>query len=65
MGWIPSYGTEAHIYASYILTNLPNAKIAVLCQNDYFGKDYLNGLRNGLGEKAAKMNCGYAVIRDD
>ena len=55
MGWIPSYGTEANIYASYILTNLPNAKIAVLYQNDDFGKDYLNGLRKGLGEKAAKM----------
>jgi branched-chain amino acid transport system substrate-binding protein len=55
MGLIPSYGTEAHIYARYILTNLPNAKIAVLYQNDDFGKDYLNGLRDGLGDKAAKM----------
>jgi branched-chain amino acid transport system substrate-binding protein len=43
MGWIPSYGTESHIYASYILANLPSAKIAVLYQNDDFGKDYLNG----------------------
>jgi len=55
MGWIPSYGAEASIYASYILANLPNAKIAVLYQNDDFGKDYLNGLRKGLGDKAAKM----------
>ena len=55
MGLIPSYGTEAHIYARYILTHLPNAKIAVLYQNDDFGKDYLNGLRDGLGDKAAKM----------
>ena len=55
MGWIPSYGTEFHIYASYILANLPTAKIAVLYQNDDFGKDYLNGLRKGLGDKAAKM----------
>jgi branched-chain amino acid transport system substrate-binding protein len=55
MGWIPSYGTESHIYASYILANLPTAKIAVLYQNDDFGKDYLNGLRKGLGDKAAKM----------
>jgi branched-chain amino acid transport system substrate-binding protein len=55
MGWIPSYGTEANIYARYILTNLPTAKIAVLYQNDDFGKDYLNGLRKGLGEKADKM----------
>src|SRR5580698_3155792 len=55
MGLIPSYGVEAHIYAHYILKNLPNAKIAVLYQNDDFGKDYLNGLRDGLGDKAAKM----------
>jgi branched-chain amino acid transport system substrate-binding protein len=55
MGLIPSYGTEARIYARYILKNLPNAKIAVLYQNDDFGKDYLNGLRAGLGEKAGKM----------
>ena len=55
MGLIPSYGTEAHIYARYILKHLPNAKIAVLYQNDDFGKDYLNGLRDGLKDKAAKM----------
>ena len=55
VGLIPSYGTEAHIYARYILKHLPNAKIAVLYQNDDFGKDYLNGLRDGLGDKAAKM----------
>jgi branched-chain amino acid transport system substrate-binding protein len=55
IGLIPSYGTEAHIYAHYILKHLPNAKIAVLYQNDDFGKDYLNGLRDGLGDKAAKM----------
>ena len=55
MGWQPSYGTEARIYARYILKNLPNAKIAVLYQNDDFGKDYLNGLRDGLGDKAGKM----------
>jgi branched-chain amino acid transport system substrate-binding protein len=55
MGLIPSYGTEAHIYARYILKHLPNAKIAVLYQNDDFGKDYLNGMRDGLGDKAAKM----------
>ncbi len=55
MGWLPSYGTEARIYARYILKNLPDAKIAVLYQNDDFGKDYLNGLRDGLGDKAAKM----------
>jgi branched-chain amino acid transport system substrate-binding protein len=52
MLWLPSYGTESHIYAHYILKNLPNAKIAVLYQNDDYGKDYLNGLRDGLGAKA-------------
>jgi branched-chain amino acid transport system substrate-binding protein len=55
MMWLPSYSIEAHIYANYILKNLPNAKIAVLYQNDDYGKDYLNGLRDGLGDKAAKM----------
>ena len=55
MGWQPSYRVEARIYARYILKNLPNAKIAVLYQNDDFGKDYLLGLREGLGAKADKM----------
>jgi ABC-type branched-subunit amino acid transport system substrate-binding protein len=55
MMWLPSYGIESHIYANYILKNLPNAKIAVLYQNDDYGKDYLNGLRAGLGDKASKM----------
>jgi branched-chain amino acid transport system substrate-binding protein len=55
MGWQPSYRIEARIYARYILQNLPKAKIAVLYQNDDFGKDYLIGLREGLGDKADKM----------
>ena len=55
MMWLPSYGIESHVYANYVLKNLPNAKIAVLYQNDDYGKDYLNGLRVGLGDKAAKM----------
>ena len=55
MMWLPSYGIESHIYANYILKNLPNAKIAVLYQNDDYGKDYLNVLRAGLGDKVAKM----------
>jgi branched-chain amino acid transport system substrate-binding protein len=55
MMWLPSYGTEGRIYARYILKNLPDAKIAVLYQNDDYGKDYLNGLRAGLGDKAGKM----------
>jgi branched-chain amino acid transport system substrate-binding protein len=55
MGWQPSYRIEARIYGRYILKNLPNAKIAVVYQNDDFGKDYLTGLREGLGDKADKM----------
>ena len=52
MGWQPSYQTEAHIYARYILEKTPDAKIAVLYQNDDYGKDYLKGLEDGLGAKA-------------
>src|SRR5581483_12231754 len=55
MGWQPNYQTEARAYAVYILKNLPNAKIAVLYQNDDYGKDYLQGFHDGLGDKAAKM----------
>jgi branched-chain amino acid transport system substrate-binding protein len=50
-----SYQAEGHIYAAYILKNKPDAKIAVLYQNDDFGKDYLKGVVDGLGAKAASM----------
>jgi branched-chain amino acid transport system substrate-binding protein len=55
MGWQPSYQSESQIYAKYILKNMPNAKIAVLYQNDDYGKDYLKGFKDGLGAKAASM----------
>ena len=55
MGWQPSYQSETQIYAKYILKNYPNARIGVLYQNDDYGKDYLKGLKDGLGEKAASM----------
>jgi len=55
MGWQPSYQSEARIYAKYLLKEKPEAKIAVLYQNDDFGKDYLKGLKDGLGAKAASM----------
>jgi branched-chain amino acid transport system substrate-binding protein len=55
MGWSPNYQNEARIYAKYILREKPNAKIAVLYQNDDYGKDYLKGLKDGLGDKAASM----------
>jgi branched-chain amino acid transport system substrate-binding protein len=53
MGWQPSYQSEARIYAKYLLKNKPDAKIAVLYQNDDFGKDYLKGLKDGLGAKTS------------
>ena len=55
IGWQPSYRIESRIYAHYILKNFPDAQIAVLYQNDDYGKDYLIGLREGLGDKADKM----------
>jgi branched-chain amino acid transport system substrate-binding protein len=55
MGWQPSYQSEAHVYAKYILKVKPDAKIAVLYQNDDFGKDYLKGLKDALGEKASMI----------
>jgi branched-chain amino acid transport system substrate-binding protein len=55
MGWQPNYQSETIIYAKYILKNKPDAKIAVLFQNDDYGKDYLKGLKDGLGAKAASM----------
>jgi branched-chain amino acid transport system substrate-binding protein len=55
MAFFISYQAEGHIYAAHILKNKPDAKIAVLYQNDDFGKDYLKGLTDGLGDKAASM----------
>ncbi|QUS41490.1 branched-chain amino acid ABC transporter substrate-binding protein [Tardiphaga alba] len=55
MGWQPSYQSETQIYAKYLLKERPNAKIGVLYQNDDYGKDYLKGLKDGLGSKAASM----------
>jgi branched-chain amino acid transport system substrate-binding protein len=55
IAFIPNYQNEARIYAQYILKNHPNAKIGVLYQNDDFGKDYLTGLRDGLGAKASMI----------
>jgi branched-chain amino acid transport system substrate-binding protein len=54
MGWQPTYQTEGRIYAKYILQNLPQARIGILFQNDDSGRDYLKGLKDGLGEDAAK-----------
>lgn len=55
MSGLPNYDTEAHRYAGYILAHKPGARIAVLYQNDDFGKEYLRGLKQGLGDAAGKM----------
>src|SRR3979411_301884 len=55
MGWQPNYQTEARIYAAYILKNHPGKTIGVMYQNDDFGKDYVIGLRDGLGDQARKL----------
>jgi ABC-type branched-subunit amino acid transport system substrate-binding protein len=55
MGWQPNYQSETQIYAKYLLKSKPDAKIAVLYQNDDYGKDYLKGLKDGLGPKASSM----------
>jgi branched-chain amino acid transport system substrate-binding protein len=55
MGWQPNYHTEGMIYAKHILQTKPDAKIAILYQNDDYGKDYLKGMEDGLGQKASSM----------
>jgi branched-chain amino acid transport system substrate-binding protein len=60
MGWIPSYRTEAAIYAKYILSQDPNARIAIIYQRDDFGRDYFDGLKRGLGENISKVLVGEA-----
>src|SRR5580693_7354289 len=58
MGWQTSYRTEGRIYAKYILKEVPDAKIAILYQDDDYGKDYIIGLKDGLGAKATSMIVG-------
>jgi branched-chain amino acid transport system substrate-binding protein len=58
IGFNPNYQTEGRIYARYILQNYPNAKIGILYQNDDLGRDYLTGIKAGLGDKAAAMIVG-------
>ena len=61
MGFNPSYQTEGEIYAAVLLKNKPDAKIAILYQNDDYGKDVLKGFKDGLGDKAAKMIVAEAT----
>jgi branched-chain amino acid transport system substrate-binding protein len=51
IGWQPNYQSEGHIYAQYLIKNHPNGKVGILYQNDDYGKDYVKGLKDGLGGK--------------
>ena len=53
--WLPSYQSEGRIYAKYLLKEKAGAKIGVLYQNDDYGKDYLKGVKDGLGDKASAI----------
>jgi len=64
IGWQPSYQVEARIYAAYILKNYPGKTIGILYQNDDFGKDYLIGMHDGLGDKAGKLIVMEASYED-
>ena len=55
MGWQPNYQSEGRIYAKYIMEKHPTGKIGILFQNDDYGKDYVKGLKDGLGDKAKTM----------
>ncbi|SLN73709.1 ABC transporter substrate-binding protein [Oceanibacterium hippocampi] len=55
MGWQPNYQTEGAIYANWLLKNHPDSKVAILFQNDDYGKDYLHGFEAALGDKAKTM----------
>ncbi len=55
MGWQPNYQSEGRIYAKYLMKEKPNGKIAILYQNDDYGKDLLKGFKEGLGDKGASM----------
>ena len=61
MGWQPNYQSEAKIYAAHLLETKPNGKVAILYQNDDYGKDYLKGFEDGLGDKAKTMIVARAT----
>ena len=66
MGWQPNYQSEGQIYATYLLKeHSRTAKIGILYQNDDYGKDYVKGLKDGLGDKAKSMIVAEAALRDD
>jgi len=55
IGWQPDYPSEGRMYGKYIAANIPGAKIGVLYQNDAFGKNYITGLKQGLGSKQSEI----------
>lgn len=55
LGWQPTYSTEAKIYVKYLLEHVENPKIAILYQNDDYGKDYVEGFHEGLGDLAKDL----------
>lgn len=59
MSWTPHYASEAEIYAKYILSTKPDAKIGILAQNDDLGRDYMLGFKRGLGARASSMIVSY------
>ena len=61
-GWIPSYETEGNVYGKHVLETRPNAKIAVLFQNDDLGRDYVRGLKAALGARAKDMIVAEAGV---
>ena len=63
IGYLPSYRIEAQIYLKYMLKENPNTKLAVLYQNDDFGKDYLSGLRDALGTNGTSTSSRLPATR--
>jgi branched-chain amino acid transport system substrate-binding protein len=55
IGWQPDYPSEGRMYGKYIAANIPGAKIGILYQNDAFGKNYITGLKQGLGSKKEEI----------
>jgi branched-chain amino acid transport system substrate-binding protein len=64
MGWQPSFRAEGRIYANYIQSSYPSRKIAVLWQNDQFGRDLFRGLQEGLGITANMIVADIAIDAD-
>src|SRR5262245_9092537 len=65
MGWQPNYQIEGRIYAAHLLSNVKALHIGILFQNDDYGRDYLKGFEDGLGEQAKSlivMKQSYEVI---